>query len=78
MKVRFEPKYVPGDYEFVYWPPRTTTTAQCMAAERNPKLKQNRHGPYRMLRLAPEYLNILQEGIEKFVSINRVTPVARE
>lgn len=36
------------------------------------------HGPYRVLGVRPEYLQILQEGVENSVSINRVARVTKE
>lgn len=38
----------------------------------------NKHFLYRLLRVEPEYLKILQEGVEESVSINRIIFEAQE
>lgn len=49
------------------WPPKGSS-----------KLTSKRHDPYRVLSVEPECLKILQDGVETFVSINRVTRITQE
>lgn len=44
-----------------------------MAAEGYIKLMSRRFDPHRILNMCPEYLQILKDGVENIVSINRVT-----
>lgn len=69
-QVRFEPFFAPGDHVFVERPLLTASPAERLASEGYSKLLRKRLSPYRIIRTGPEYVKILQDGIENVVSIN--------
>lgn len=77
-KVRFETIYAPGVYFLVSWPPLVTSATKRPATRRYSKLITKRHGPYHVLSVRSEYLNILQERVVNSVSINRVVQATQK
>lgn len=76
-RVRFEPSFEQGHSVFIEIPPLSTSPAERPAAERYTKLLPRRLGPNCIISVGPEYVKIMQDGIESTVSNNRIPRVPR-